>query len=115
MKAPQLPNPFRNVRQSPRRFKFRSRHLPSLDAEWQERKQRVESEVLGESAGKRSIKFDRSGAPRSDRRGAMAKASRYTTLRLLVLIVALSWVAVKGLQWVDGQDFGGMIDALKNG
>ena len=35
---------FRNVRSEPRRFQFRSRHLPDLDTKWAERKERIEAE-----------------------------------------------------------------------
>ena len=118
MIAPKLPSMFRNVRRSPRRFNFRSRHLPVLNADWQERKQRVESLVSGTSEVKRAIRFARSGEGRQswkERQGALSRASRRTTFRLLILIGALSWVAVKALQWVDYHDFGGMLEALKNG
>ena len=52
---------FRNVRTEPRRFQFRSRHLPDLDPKWAERKERIEAEVAEEqdpdAAPARPIRF----------------------------------------------------------
>ena len=42
MKAPKLKSIFRNVRTEPKKFKFKSRHLPEVRDDWEERKRRVE-------------------------------------------------------------------------
>ena len=47
MKPPRLPSPFRNVRQAPRNFTFRSSHVDQRALQWKERKEAIEAEVLG--------------------------------------------------------------------
>ena len=68
---------FRNVRTTPRRFDFRSRHLPELDEEWQARKSRVEQEVSASSDGdanRREIRF------RSPRKAASGQRTEHVVL-----------------------------------
>ena len=76
---------FRNVRTEPRRFQFRSRHLPDLDPKWSERKERIEAEVAGEqdpdSAPARPIRFRSSrGKPESYESASEWKERRHCLL-----------------------------------
>ena len=69
MQAPKLRSMFRNVRTEPRRFVFRSRHLPELDAKWSERKEQIEAELAEqpapETANNRPIRFQSANRPSS--------------------------------------------------
>jgi hypothetical protein len=41
------------------------------------------------------------------------RANRYALLRALLIILGLIWLGIKGLQWVDATDFGGMLNGLR--
>ena len=114
---------FRNVRTEPRRFQFRSRHLPDLDPEWAERKERIEAEVAGEqdpeASTARPIRFRSSrtkaetaeGASEwKERRQAQILGARYAMLRAVVIAAGLVWLAWRGMVWVETSDFS---DVLK--
>lgn len=114
---------FRNVRTEPRRFQFRSRHLPDLDPEWAERKERIEAEVAGEqdpeASTARPIRF-RSSRRKAEtaegtsewkeRRQAQILGARYAMLRAVVIAAGLVWLAWRGMVWVETSDFS---DVLK--
>ena len=118
MQAPRLRSMFRNVRTEPRRFQFRSRHLPDLDLKWTERKERVEAEVSAagsEDPSKRPLRFRsrRFGAPSpewQERRSAQVRGARYAMLRAAVIAGGLLWLAWRGMVWVETSDFS---DVLK--
>lgn len=118
MQAPRLRSMFRNVRTEPRRFQFRSRHLPDLDPKWTERKERVEAEVSAagsEDPSKRPLRFRsrRFGAPSpewQERRSAQVRGARYAMLRAAVIAGGLLWLAWRGMVWVETSDFS---DVLK--
>lgn len=122
MEAPKLRSMFRNVRTEPRRFAFRSRHLPQLKEEWVERKRRVESEVLGETmdGNPRGISF-RSGHPRGvlsdrdERRKASIQGARRAALRAALIGVFLCWLAYRGMLWLEGSEFSDLMKALQHG
>ncbi|MDA0728481.1 MAG: hypothetical protein O3B70_02935 [Bacteroidetes bacterium] len=116
MKAPKLRGPFRNVRTEPRTFAFRSRHLPEVKPEWEERKKRVEAEVLGEREGRRTIQFARGGRSqegRTARRAAAVRASRMAALRAGAIAVVLIYMTYRAILWVENQNFGGMLEFMK--
>lgn len=111
---------FRNVRTEPRRFEFKSRHLPDVKEEWLERKRRVEQEVLGASNAQSpaQIRFRKGSSPvdsRRERRQASIRDSRRAMIRAVLIAGVLFYVAYRGLQWVEENDFGGIIEAIKNG
>lgn len=111
---------FRNVRTEPRRFEFKSRHLPDVKDEWIERKRRVEKEVLGvsDAEGPVQIKFRKGSSPvdsRRERRQASIRDARRAMIRAFLIAGVLFYVAYRGLQWVEANDFGGIIEAIKNG
>lgn len=114
---------FRNVRTEPRRFQFRSRHLPDLDPKWAERKERIETEVAGgqdpDAAPARPIRFRssltqaetaESASEWKERRQAQILGARYAMLRAVVIAAGLVWLAWRGMVWVENSDFS---DVLK--
>lgn len=113
---------FRNVQTEPRRFEFRSRHLPELDEKWAERKERVESEVAGvqgavaPEVGQRSIRFRKGAATstRSDQRQRQITGARYAMLRAALIAGVLVWMAWKGIQWVETSDFSGVLKWIED-
>lgn len=116
MKAPKLRGPFRNVRSEPRTFVFRSRHLPDVKPEWEERKRRVEAEVLGAREGRRTIQFAKGGKGqegRAARRAASIRASRMAALRAGAIAVVLIYLTYRAIIWVENQNFGGMLEFMK--
>ncbi len=116
MKAPKLRGPFRNVRMQPRTFAFRSRHLPDIKPEWEERKRRVEAEVWGEREGRRTIQFSQGGKGhegRSARRAASIRAIRTAALRAGAIAVVLIYLTYRAIAWVENQNFGGMLEFMK--
>lgn len=114
---------FRNVRTEPRRFQFRSRHLPDLDSKWAKRKERIEAEVVGEqdsdAAPVRPIRFrstrtkvetTEAASEWKERRQAQILGARYAMLRAIVIAAGLVWLAWRGMVWVETSDFS---DVLK--
>lgn len=121
MEAPRLRSMFRNVRTEPRRFAFKSRHLPDGKAEWQERKQRIEQEVLGvdPETGPARIRFRKTGSTsdsaadeRRTRRRAAIRDARRAMIRAVLIAVGLVYAAWEGLKWVEASDFGGVLEFL---
>lgn len=109
MKAPKLRGPFRNVRTEPRSFVFKSRHLPDARPEWEERKRRVEEEVMGASVRPRKIRFKQGGRTyegRAARRVASIRASRMAALRAAGIAVVLVYLTYRAVIWVERQDYG---------
>jgi len=104
---------FRNVRTEPRRFEFKSRHLPDLDAKWAERKERVEAELEPEegehASSQRPIRFGKSSQRRNQIKGA-----RYAMLRAAMIAAVLVWLAWKGIQWVETSDFSGVLKWMED-
>ena len=104
---------FRNVRTEPRRFQFRSRHLPDLDPKWAPRKERIAAELAGEQDSEagpaRPIRF-RSSRTKAEtaegasewkkRRQAQILGARFAMLRAVVSAAGLVWLAWGGLLWV---------------
>lgn len=122
MEAPKLRSMFRNVRTEPRRFAFRSRHLPDVREEWTERKRRVEAEVLGEplDGGARGISFrkgkgDEVLSDRAERRRAAIRGARRAALRAALIGAFLCWLAYQGILWLEGSEFANLMNSLQNG
>jgi hypothetical protein len=127
MEAPRLRSFIRNVRTEPRRFSYRSHLVADTRPEWDERKRRIEEEVLREQGASGELRESlpppvrirsRSGRLASDgtfrsRREQRMRANRYALLRALLIILGLIWLGIKGLQWVDATDFGGMLNGLR--
>ena len=93
---------FRNVRTEPRKFSFQSRHLPELDDEWLQRKERIEQEVQGaDGTTRRNIRMRRgsasSGSERLGRRTAQIKSSRWAMLRSALIAVGFGLVGLEGV------------------
>ncbi len=122
MEAPKLRSMFRNVRIEPRRFAFRSRHLPDVREEWIERKRRVEAEVLGQPVDGegRSISFRRGNGEevlgeRAARRRAAIRGSRRAAVRAAIIGVFLCWLAYQGILWLEGSEFANLMKSLQDG
>lgn len=122
MEAPKLRSMFRNVRTEPRRFAFRSRHLPDAREEWVERKRRVEAEVFGEplDGGPRGISFrkgkgDEVLSDRAERRRAAIRGARRAALRAALIGAFLCWLAYRGILWLEGSDFANLMNSLQHG
>ena len=109
MKAPRLPSPFRNVRQAPRNFTFRSSHVDGRAMRWKSRKEALESEVNGTSEGvPRKVRFRQGAGPGLDRVTriqATRSARKRAMLRSLAILVVLLYAAWRGLLWVETTDF----------
>jgi hypothetical protein len=121
MQAPRLKSMFRNVRTTPRRFDFRSRHLPELDEEWQARKSRVEQEVSASSDGdgnRREIRFrsprKAASGQRTEQRQQQIAGARWSMLRAALIASVLIWLAWKGIQWVEQSDFSRVLKWMEN-
>ena len=117
MKAPKLRGPFRNVRTAPRSFSFKSRHLSGVRPEWEERKRRVEEEVLGASDRPRTIKF-RQGARDSEgraaRRAASVRAGRMAVVRATLVALGLVYLTYRGVLWVDAQNYANFLQFMQS-
>ena len=110
MRAPRLPSPFRNVRQAPRNFTFRSSHVDARDMKWKERKAAIEAEVRGEdeAKGSRKLRFRSEGGLRVERQGRLAalrRARKRAMLRSTAILLVLLYAAWRGLKWVETTDF----------
>jgi hypothetical protein len=121
MQAPRLKSMFRNVRTAPRRFEFKSRHLPELDEKWQERKTRVEQHLSAEEDGAsepRTIRFRSKGSAssneRSEQRLQQIAGARWSMLRAGLIAAVLIWLAWKGIQWVEQSDFSRVLKWMEN-
>lgn len=101
---------FRNVRTEPRRFQFRSRHLPDLDPKWAERKERIEAEVAGEqdpdAAPARPIRFrssrtkaETAEGARNGRNGAKRRSSERGTPCFAPWSSRPDWSGWRGVAW----------------
>ena len=116
MKAPKLRGPFRNVRTEPKSFKFKSRHLPEVRPEWEERKRRVEEEVQGTLGdGPRAIKFKHGAGQaqgRAARRVASARAGRMAALRAAGVAAVLVYLTYRAILWVETQDYGQFLNFM---
>ncbi len=110
MKPPRLPSPFRNVRQAPRNFQFRSSHVDQRALKWKERKERLEEEVQGseQDGAPRKLRFRQEGVGRIDREGRLAslrRSRRQAMLRSALIMAVLLYAAWRGLLWVETTDF----------
>ena len=121
MQAPRLKSMFRNVRIEPRRFEFKSRHLPDLDEKWHERKARVEQDVSTDASDKplaRSIRFRSKGSGTSDQRLEQRQqqiaGARWSMMRAGLIAIGLIWLAWKGIQWVEQSDFSRLLKWMEN-
>ena len=121
MQAPRLRSMFRNVSTDPRRFEFKSRHLPDLDSKWTERKERIEAELAGDDGkgggSQRPIRLRKPGLTnegRSAQRRSQIKGARYAMLRAALIAVVLVWMAWKGIQWVETSDFSGVLKWMED-
>ncbi|MBV42733.1 MAG: hypothetical protein CL834_06840 [Crocinitomicaceae bacterium] len=121
MQAPRLRSMFRNVRTEPRRFEFKSRHLPELDEKWQERKARVEQHISAEEEGgsvPRTIRFRSNGGTNgnksSEQRLQQIAGARWSMLRAAFIAAVLIWLAWKGIQWVERSDFSRVLKWMEN-
>ena len=87
-----------------------------MHPEWEERKRRVEAEVLGQSEGPRKIQFRQGGRSvegRAARRQASIRASRRSTLRAALIVVVLLYMTYQAILWVGASDYGGFLEFMK--
>ena len=110
MKPPRLPSPFRNVRQAPRNFTFRSAHVDQRALKWKERKEAIEAEVEGQEfkGGPRKLRFRSDGGTRGERSGrlqALRRSRQRAMFRSVVILGVLLYAAWRGLLWVETTDF----------
>ena len=110
MKPPRLPSPFRNVRQAPRNFTFRSSHVDQRALKWKERKEALEAEVLGSEgeSAPRKLRFRGEMGGRSDRQGrleSLRRSRKRAMLRSAAIMAVLLYAAWRGLIWVETTDF----------
>ena len=100
MKAPKLRSLFRNVRTEPKKFKFKSRHLPDVREDWEERKRRVEQGLPS------SFSF-------SKRRKGARKARRNAFLRTMLIGALLVYVAYQLILWTETTEWGSMLEFIR--
>ena len=124
MEAPKLKSIIRNVRTEPRKFQFRSRHLPDDRPEWEARKARIEQEVQGDAdkvgRAPEAIRFRRSRGERplpgsrAERRRAVQRGARLYTLRVGMWIVVWTYVVYRGWKWAENKDWDTLLKGLKH-
>lgn len=106
---------FRNVRTEPRKFQFRSRHLPQLGGDWMKRKQRVEGAVEDESESQdRKIRFRSESVNRKSRRKSQVLSARWAMMRAALIAAVLVWLAFQGLKWVEESDFSNVLKWMED-
>jgi hypothetical protein len=101
--------------------------VPETRPEWEERKRKIEEEIaraqgVSETSTdvlpppvrirSRSGRLAREGTFMSRREQRM-RANRYALLRSLLIILGLVGLAFKGLEWVDAQNFDGVLNGLR--
>ena len=97
----------RNVRTKPKQFEFKSRHLPEVREDWEERKRKVEQEVSGDYVpGSRKIEFIR-------RRVSNKQASRKAMFRTLLIGAVLMYVAYRMIIWAETTQWGNLLKFIR--
>ena len=100
---------FRNVRNKPRSFSFKSRHTSEVREDWEQRKKKIESEV-GESSENPSpsrISFRK-------RRASNRKATRNAMLRTLLIGAVLMYLTYKMIVWAETTEWGEMLEFIRD-
>lgn len=124
MEAPKLKSIIRNVRTEPRKFRFRSRHLPDMRPEWEVRKSRIEQAVKGDAMqdgrAPEEIRFRRGRGERplpgsrAERRRAVQRGARLYALRVGMWIVVLAYLVYRGWKWAENKDWDTLLKGLKH-
>lgn len=108
MDAPRLRGLFRNVRTKPKQFEFKSRHLPEVREDWEERKRKIEQEVSGEYVpGARKIEFKK-------RRVSNKQAARRAMMRTLLIGGVLMYVAYRMIIWAETTKWGNLLEFIRD-
>ena len=94
MEAPKLRGMFRNVRTKPRSFVFKSGHLSESRPDWDERKRRIESEMVKDQGEKVD--------------------ARKANFRALVIAGILIWITWKMIVWAEKTEFGKMLEFIRD-
>ena len=110
---------FRNVKNEPRAFSFKTRHTDGMRGDWDERKQRVDSDVGRESGGGGDdgsiaaprINFKRK---RHANRISAKKAARIAMIKTLLIGVVLLYVTYEIIIWAETTQWGEMLEFIKN-
>lgn len=98
---------FRNVKTKPKQFEFKSRHLPEVREDWEERKRKVEQEVSGDYVpGSRKIEFTR-------RRVSNKQASRKAMFRTMLIGAVLMYVAYRMIIWAETTQWGNLLEFIR--
>jgi|TARA_B110000093_G_C12862559_1_gene364096 hypothetical protein len=115
MKAPRLKSMFRNVKNKPRAFSFKTRHTEGMRGDWDERKNRVESEV-GREKGEGSIAAPRINFKRKRHanRVSAKKAARIAMIKTLLIGAVLLYVTYEIIIWAETTEWGEMLEFIKN-
>ncbi|MAO46761.1 MAG: hypothetical protein CL823_06380 [Crocinitomicaceae bacterium] len=100
MKAPKLKSIFRNVRTEPKKFKFKSRHLPDVRDDWEERKRRIEYGLPS------SFSF-------SKRRKSAKKVRRRALLRTMLIGALFVYLAYQLILWAETTEWGKYLEFIR--
>ena len=107
MEAPNIRSIFfKSVRRKPRQFELKTRHFDQDKIDLEARKRAIERKVkrenneeLDEYIPSRSISFEKSKAYH---RNQVQKAKRSATIRLIIILAALIFGFLYGMDHVDG-------------
>ena len=100
MKAPKLRSIFRNVRNKPRQFSFKSRHTNEVREDWEDRKRRIEQGLPTKvSFGKR--------------RGSSRVAARKAMLRTLIIGALLVYATYRMIIWAETTEWGSILEFIR--
>ena len=124
MEAPKLRGMFRNVRTKPRSFVFKSGHLSESRPDWDERKRRIESEMIKNQGEKvddgskqANISFRKGGGSvldRSTKSDSVKHAARKANFRALMIAGILIWITWKMIVWAEKTEFGKMLEFIRD-
>ena len=106
---------FRNVKNEPRAFSFKTRHTEGIRGDWDERKHRVESEV-GQEKGEGSITAPRINFKRKRHANRISakKAARIAMIKTLLIGFVLLYVTYEIIIWAETTQWGEMLEFIKN-
>lgn len=114
MQAPKIPSFFRNVKTHHRKFKFRSPYYRPEERELAERKRRLEAEVARERG--EIVETEPHKLSFSRRRSEIRrKRGNWAILRTVAILIILTYLFFKGIQWAETTDFSKVLKILENG
>jgi hypothetical protein len=109
MEAPKMKGMFRNVRSKPRVFTFKSRHTSENRKDWEERKKKIEADVMGDSQDSAPSRISFRKRHTSNR-----KASRQAMLRTLAIVAVLMYITYQLIVWAETTEWDKMLEFIRD-